>query len=139
MLAHPLVLAHQRPSALETCASLLTPAQTSPCQFPGAGYVCSSRFRLATISVGLSGLEPLTPALSAQCSNLLSYRPFYLSHAPVARSVFQTSRGVLTPRALTQRFASPPLTPIRLCLPDDRLLCSLSPFSRTKPALQTTT
>lgn len=26
--------------------------------------------------VGLSGLEPLTPALSAQCSNHLSYRPF---------------------------------------------------------------
>jgi hypothetical protein len=25
--------------------------------------------------VGLSGLEPLTPALSAQCSNRLSYRP----------------------------------------------------------------
>ena len=27
------------------------------------------------ISVGLSGIEPLTPALSAQCSNRLSYRP----------------------------------------------------------------
>ena len=27
------------------------------------------------IQVGLSGLEPLTPALSAQCSNRLSYRP----------------------------------------------------------------
>lgn len=26
-------------------------------------------------TVGLSGLEPLTPALSAQCSNRLSYRP----------------------------------------------------------------
>ena len=26
-------------------------------------------------SVGLSGFEPLTPALSAQCSNHLSYRP----------------------------------------------------------------
>ena len=26
-------------------------------------------------AVGLSGLEPLTPALSAQCSNRLSYRP----------------------------------------------------------------
>ena len=25
--------------------------------------------------VGLSGFEPLTPALSAQCSNRLSYRP----------------------------------------------------------------
>jgi hypothetical protein len=25
--------------------------------------------------VGLSGFEPLTPALSAQCSNQLSYRP----------------------------------------------------------------
>ena len=35
--------------------------------------------------VGLTGLEPVTPALSAQCSNRLSYRPdpsagFYLSH-----------------------------------------------------------
>ena len=27
--------------------------------------------------VGLSGLEPLTPALSAQCSNRLSYRPVF--------------------------------------------------------------
>ncbi len=27
------------------------------------------------VMVGLSGLEPLTPALSAQCSNRLSYRP----------------------------------------------------------------
>ena len=25
--------------------------------------------------VGLTGLEPVTPALSAQCSNRLSYRP----------------------------------------------------------------
>ena len=25
--------------------------------------------------MGLSGFEPLTPALSAQCSNHLSYRP----------------------------------------------------------------
>ena len=36
--------------------------------------------RIATLvpfpcPVGLSGLEPLTPALSAQCSNRLSYRP----------------------------------------------------------------
>jgi len=51
--------------------------------------------------------------------------------------VFQTSRGVLTPRAFTQRFASPPLTPIRLCFSSDRLLYSLSPFSRTSLALQT--
>ena len=29
----------------------------------------------ASSSVGLSGLEPLTPALSAQCSNRLSHRP----------------------------------------------------------------
>ena len=26
--------------------------------------------------VGLTGLEPVTPALSRQCSNQLSYRPF---------------------------------------------------------------
>ena len=31
--------------------------------------------RQLLIRVGLSGLEPLTPALSAQCSNRLSYRP----------------------------------------------------------------
>ena len=30
---------------------------------------------LRRFPVGLSGFEPLTPALSAQCSNLLSYRP----------------------------------------------------------------
>ena len=28
--------------------------------------------------VGLTGLEPVTPALSRQCSNQLSYRPFTL-------------------------------------------------------------
>ena len=28
--------------------------------------------------VGLTGLEPVTPALSRQCSNQLSYRPFAL-------------------------------------------------------------
>jgi hypothetical protein len=27
--------------------------------------------------VGLTGFEPVTPALSAQCSNQLSYRPMY--------------------------------------------------------------
>ena len=27
--------------------------------------------------MGLSGFEPLTPALSAQCSNQLSYRPVF--------------------------------------------------------------
>jgi hypothetical protein len=31
--------------------------------------------------------------------------------------MFQISWGALTPRALTQRFASPPLTPIRLHSP----------------------
>ena len=31
--------------------------------------------RLPWFKVGLRGLEPLTPALSAQCSNQLSYRP----------------------------------------------------------------
>ena len=31
----------------------------------------------STFSVGLTGLEPVTPALSAQCSNQLSYRPLH--------------------------------------------------------------
>ncbi len=47
-------------------------------------YVCLSLVSLESCPlllcqtltcVGLSGLEPLTPALSAQCSNHLSYRP----------------------------------------------------------------
>ena len=29
----------------------------------------------SSLPVGLTGLEPVTPALSAQCSNQLSYRP----------------------------------------------------------------
>ena len=36
-----------------------------------SSFSCFSLF----LPVGLSGFEPLTPALSAQCSNLLSYRP----------------------------------------------------------------
>ena len=28
--------------------------------------------------MGLSGLEPLTPALSERCSNQLSYRPLFI-------------------------------------------------------------
>ena len=30
------------------------------------------------IAVGLTGLEPVTPALSRRCSNQLSYRPIYV-------------------------------------------------------------
>ena len=40
-------------------------------------------------TVGLSGLEPLTPALSAQCSNRLSYRPM--------RIEFSGAYGLPTP------------------------------------------
>ena len=56
-----------------------------------------------TISVGLSGLEPLTPALSAQCSNRLSYRPLSIINAQ--RSMFNrpftidNSSGACTPAA----------------------------------------
>jgi hypothetical protein len=125
----------QRLSARETHNQptrtlLRPPVPVSWCWIRPFSMLSPGRF----ISVGLSGLEPLTPALSAQCSNLLSYRPFYLSHAPThnliryqcchlcftfasdaaSRLVCQMSRGALTPRARTQRFASPPLTPIRL-------------------------
>ena len=31
--------------------------------------------RITAVMVGLTGLEPVTPALSRRCSNQLSYRP----------------------------------------------------------------
>ena len=41
------------------------------------GVTCLVRRRKIWVSgmVGLTGLEPVTPALSRQCSNQLSYRP----------------------------------------------------------------
>ena len=91
-----------------------------------SSYTHSRRFHPAPVSVGLSGLEPLTPALSAQCSNLLSYRPFYLLRW----------WGFSPQGTLTQRFASPPLTPT--CLRSLRcLLDSLSPARSIAQALQT--
>lgn len=51
-------------SAVLTCASVSVPLGSFPL------LLCQS-----LTCVGLSGLEPLTPALSAQCSNHLSYRP----------------------------------------------------------------
>ena len=44
---------------------------------------------LLIILVGLSGLEPLTPALSAQCSNRLSYRPVFVS-SPYYRNTYSS-------------------------------------------------
>lgn len=35
-------------------------------------------FTLPLLLMGLTGLEPVTPALSTQCSNQLSYAPSYL-------------------------------------------------------------
>ncbi len=57
----------------------------APCT-PGALAPVQPRARTpvqprARTPVGLSGFEPLTPALSAQCSNRLSYRPA-LPHPP---------------------------------------------------------
>ena len=49
-----------------------------------AVYLIINRSAL-TIKVGLSGLEPLTPALSAQCSNRLSYRPRHINRSRVIR------------------------------------------------------
>ena len=55
---------------------------------PHPAFCNTSVFNTRHLStpVGLSGLEPLTPALSAQCSNLLSYRPFYRAAHPAART-----------------------------------------------------
>ena len=70
------------PRAFQRCEiqlpSYLLPLRPLRCQIRLFRSLSPGRF----VSVGLSGLEPLTPALSAQCSNQLSYRPFYLSHAP---------------------------------------------------------
>ena len=53
--------------------------------------------RFASALVGLDGLEPSTSRLSAECSNQLSYRPFYsfgcLTHDPIpAKSQLPSSR-----------------------------------------------
>ncbi len=44
---------------------------------PTTNSACPLHLKIALrqLPVGLSGFEPLTPALSAQCSNRLSYRP----------------------------------------------------------------
>ena len=104
------MLSHQAPFSAETSpANLLT----APLDLTVASYAHSSRFRsAASVSVGLSGLEPLTPALSAQCSNQLSYRPF---------------SGLLT-----QRLASPLLTPIRF----SALKCPFAPLHQESPITQ---
>ena len=110
VLQHPALFS----AARLNCPAYSLPPRPHRCQLRLFRSLSPGRF----ISVGLSGLEPLTPALSAQCSNLLSYRPFF--------------SGALTPRVFTQRFASPPLTPIRLCYPDGRLALQPNPHLRHK-------
>jgi hypothetical protein len=48
------------------------------------------------LPVGLTGLEPVTPALSAQCSNRLSYRPLSGACTPAASHPANASSGTLT-------------------------------------------
>lgn len=55
-----------------------------------AGWVVESCAALQP--VGLSGLEPLTPALSAQCSNQLSYRPAPQQHINRSRVIRHNAR-----------------------------------------------
>ena len=58
-------------------------------------------FTLAILrTVGLTGFEPLTPALSAQCSNQLSYRPaiiYIITEPQQLRSDRKLIFGVRTP------------------------------------------
>ena len=60
--------------------------------------------------VGLSGLEPLTPALSAQCSNRLSYRPEFLPPQQTPRNLRPATRF----RLPTRLRIHPPTIPCNL-------------------------
>ena len=93
---------HRSPKILGSLAAAPEPRSKPPASYPGppskhktarpnarqlgCPYVCPGLMPLggplrlllfcqSLTCVGLSGLEPLTPALSAQCSNHLSYRP----------------------------------------------------------------
>ena len=65
-----------RPSLPPGRLSLPSPFR-SPLLFSASAFLFSHLPVLSVFQtpVGLKGLEPLTPALSAQCSNQLSYRP----------------------------------------------------------------
>ena len=71
---------------------------------PCFNLASNSRLSSLTSPVGLSGLEPLTPALSAQCSNLLSYRPL-----PNCQSPFVNPQ-------LSMKYMLPHLLPLTLSL-----------------------
>jgi hypothetical protein len=83
-------------------ASTLLPGGDEGTRTPGprlAKAMLSQLSYIPSFSVGLKGLEPLTPALSAQCSNQLSYRPFpqqlksdkKLLYASASRTARETS------------------------------------------------
>ena len=51
------------------------PGRSAGCLAPGAKLSLGSGCSAPGTLMGLTGFEPVTPALSAQCSNRLSYRP----------------------------------------------------------------
>jgi hypothetical protein len=67
--------------------------------------------------VGLSGLEPLTPALSAQCSNRLSYRPVCFQ--------VNTRSKKLQPPLPSSRLPSQDSRPAMRILPTSASVCDL--------------
>ena len=80
--------------------SLLFP-RTSALPTSPIHFSCVRWQTLATPSachpVGLRGLEPRTPALSAQCSNRLSYRPLLFLPPPAYRDTPFSSSGRFAP------------------------------------------
>ena len=81
-LAYPLMLLHPAPFSATRLRSAIHRLPDLPFTSSLVPVTPFQPLSPPSVSVGLSGLEPLTPALSAQCSNQLSYRPFYLSHTP---------------------------------------------------------
>ena len=67
-------LPYSRPGTLHPAfRTSRRPGLQNPRSLPSHSFSIPARFHRTT--VGLRGLEPRTPALSAQCSNRLSYRP----------------------------------------------------------------
>ena len=117
--------ARSRPGFLHPAPALLRPDLQNPDSLPSPASTPTPRFSQTT--VGLRGLEPRTPALSAQCSNRLSYRPF--CHLPC----LHTSEATLTPEKWQDNLSHRPHCCGRLRFPDSTatasvqlLLCTLS-------------
>ena len=83
--------AHRRPDYLPPASRFSQPAGPAEPFLAAVAPLPLDTPSFSRTTVGLRGLEPRTPALSAQCSNRLSYRPCF--HLPCT----STSGDTLTP------------------------------------------